>query len=54
MVADDGGGFEYTEMAHDHLGLRIIRERADEIGALLQVDSGRDRGTTILIRTGKK
>lgn len=54
VVADDGGGFEYAEMAHDHLGLRIIRERADEIGALLQVESSQDRGTTILIRTGKK
>ena len=49
-VSDDGRGFEYREDAHDgdaHYGLTSMRERAQELGATLNVITGAGRGTVI-------
>ena len=47
-VRDDGAGFE-TGSAAEHFGLRIMAERADAIGASLQVASRTGEGTTVSV-----
>jgi PAS domain S-box-containing protein len=47
-VADDGRGFDQNTVLSNHLGLNIMRERADEIGAALTVVSDLDEGTAIM------
>ncbi|GMQ86354.1 MAG: hypothetical protein BMS9Abin07_1928 [Acidimicrobiia bacterium] len=46
-VIDDGYGFDTGEVSAESMGLDIMRERADEIGADLAVSSEPDGGTTI-------
>jgi two-component system nitrate/nitrite sensor histidine kinase NarX len=48
-VRDDGRGFSpgVAEADQTHVGLRIMRERAQRIGATLEVRSQPDRGTEI-------
>jgi signal transduction histidine kinase len=46
-VEDDGCGFDPQTVPSGHLGLNIMAERAQEIGAILQIDSVLGRGTTI-------
>jgi signal transduction histidine kinase len=46
-VQDDGCGFNPQEVQAGHLGLTIMAERAQEIGAGLQVDTEPGRGTTV-------
>jgi PAS domain S-box-containing protein len=46
-VADDGRGFDASAVSVHSLGLGIMRERADAIGAELQVDSTVGQGTTV-------
>jgi two-component system nitrate/nitrite sensor histidine kinase NarX len=47
-IYDNGVGFDVTVDAGDnHVGLRIMRERAQKIGAELIFESGKDRGTHI-------
>ncbi len=46
-VADDGRGFDPTRVSSEHLGLGIMRERADAIGAQFTIESGRERGTLV-------
>jgi two-component system nitrate/nitrite sensor histidine kinase NarX len=47
-VSDDGSGFEPTaQVGEDHVGLRIMAERAARIGAHLQVHSTPGAGTTV-------
>lgn len=47
-VSDDGAGFETTAaVGEDHVGLRIMSERAARIGADLQVLSRPGLGTTV-------
>ena len=48
-VADDGAGFDPSAVAADHLGLRIMRERAEAIGARLSVYSELGEGTQISV-----
>jgi signal transduction histidine kinase len=50
IVADDGRGFDPRGVTSDHMGLTIMRERANEIGARLTLDSGVGRGTRIAVR----
>ena len=53
MVDDDGIGFEPQMVFNtpgDHLGLIGMKERADALGALLNVDSGIGDGTQIELR----
>ncbi len=46
-IRDDGIGFEPGENTAEHLGLRIMKERAVAIGAELSVQSGAGKGTTV-------
>lgn len=47
-VSDDGSGFEpAAQVGEDHVGLRIMAERASRIGAHLQVHSKPGAGTTV-------
>lgn len=46
-VSDDGSGFVFERIAPQHLGLGIMRERADAIGATLSVRSAPNQGTTV-------
>ena len=49
-VQDDGMGFDPADAAGEtHVGLRIMRERAERIGAEVAVQSGRGRGCTVSI-----
>ena len=51
LVRDDGVGFDLlggrTEL---QVGLKIMRERADQIGATVAIDSAVGRGTTVTLR----
>jgi PAS domain S-box-containing protein len=52
LVHDDGRGFEYigdTSAQGTHLGLRIMHERAEEVGATVQIDSTPGQGTDVLV-----
>jgi ligand-binding sensor domain-containing protein/GAF domain-containing protein/two-component sensor histidine kinase len=46
-IADDGHGFDPGAVPLDHLGLGIIRERSQAIGAALRIDSRPGQGTAI-------
>lgn len=46
-VSDDGTGFVFERIAPQHLGLGIMRERADAIGASLSVRTAPNEGTTV-------
>jgi PAS domain S-box-containing protein len=53
-VSDDGCGFVFDRIGPAHLGLGIMRERADAIGASLSVQSQPQQGTTITVRWAKE
>jgi PAS domain S-box-containing protein len=46
-VSDDGSGFVFEHIAAHHLGLGIMRERADAIGATLSIRSAPNQGTMV-------
>jgi signal transduction histidine kinase len=46
-VEDDGVGFDMTEVAENHFGLRIMEERAASIGASLYIDTALGIGTRV-------
>jgi PAS domain S-box-containing protein len=46
-IVDDGHGFDAVSVPKGHLGLAIMRERAESIGARLRITSSVGRGTTI-------
>jgi nitrate/nitrite-specific signal transduction histidine kinase len=46
-IVDDGHGFDPTNVPKGHLGLAIMHERADSIGARLDVTSAQGDGTTV-------
>jgi PAS domain S-box-containing protein len=48
-IRDDGRGFDPDRVRPGRLGLNILRERAEAIGATLQVTSQADRGTEVAI-----
>ncbi len=48
-VADDGRGFKVTDIPSNHMGLRIMRERAESIGADVEVHSQVGSGTQITV-----
>jgi two-component system nitrate/nitrite sensor histidine kinase NarX len=49
-VRDDGHGFDAgQEAGEDHVGLRIMAERAERIGARLDVHSTPGEGTTVVL-----
>ncbi len=49
QVSDDGRGFDPSSVSPNRLGLSIVRERAQAIGALLEIESQVGRGTRIKI-----
>jgi signal transduction histidine kinase len=46
-IVDDGHGFDPANVPKGHLGLAIMHERAESIGARLDITSARDAGTTV-------
>lgn len=51
LVRDDGVGFsEGSQRSELQVGLKIMRERADQIGATVAVDSALGQGTTVTLR----
>jgi nitrate/nitrite-specific signal transduction histidine kinase len=48
-VHDNGAGFEPGQAGPNNLGLRIMRERAQAIGATLTVDSEMGEGTEVIV-----
>lgn len=50
QVTDDGNGFVLHQIRPEHLGLSIMRERADAIGATLQIQSQPNQGATVTVR----
>ena len=49
VIRDDGRGFDPAQARHDHLGLGIMRERAQAVGAELTVASVVGQGTQISV-----
>jgi nitrate/nitrite-specific signal transduction histidine kinase len=47
MIKDDGLGFDPLAILPDHLGISIMHERANSIGASIKIDSQINQGTTI-------
>jgi signal transduction histidine kinase len=49
-IRDDGRGFDPREQIADgHFGLLGMRERAEQIGGVLSIDSAPERGTQIAV-----
>jgi signal transduction histidine kinase len=48
-VHDDGQGFDPASVESHQMGLGIMRERANAIGAHLSVESRSGQGTTITV-----
>lgn len=49
LIGDDGRGFDPGEISPQHLGLGIMRERAEAIGANLRIESEVGQGTCIVV-----
>ena len=49
LVSDDGRGFDPGNIRPDHLGLGIIHERAQAIGAELSIRSRPGQGSTVKV-----
>jgi signal transduction histidine kinase len=47
LIKDDGLGFDPGAITPDHLGIAIMRERANSIGASLKIESQPGQGTTV-------
>lgn len=50
VITDNGRGFDPKSVPPDHLGLGIMRERAESIGATFEISSAPGEGTTIQAR----
>jgi signal transduction histidine kinase len=48
-IRDDGSGFDPEETAPAHLGLAIMRERAESVGALLSLQSQPGQETQVTL-----
>ena len=48
-VTDDGQGFDLGSIPPDHLGIGIMRERAETIEATLTIDSEIGKGTRVVV-----
>ena len=48
-LADDGIGFDVTTPRPGHLGLETMAERAERIGARLDIDSTPGQGTRVRV-----
>ena len=50
-IRDDGAGFDPRDTPADHFGVLGMRERAETIGAELDLTSSPGEGTTVLVRS---
>jgi signal transduction histidine kinase len=50
IIADDGRGFDPASVNGGHFGLKGLHERADLVGAIVEVFSEPQRGTTLTLR----
>ena len=48
-VSDDGRGFDGDRVPPGHLGIGIMRERAEAVGACLEIESEPDQGTKVTV-----
>jgi signal transduction histidine kinase len=48
-ISDDGRGFDPSSLSLERLGLGIMRERAEAIGAAFQIESEPGHGTRIRV-----
>ncbi|MGL4650277.1 MAG: sensor histidine kinase, partial [Caldilineaceae bacterium] len=48
-VTDNGRGFQLGTVTSDHLGLGIMQERADDVGAQITIQSALGVGTTVTV-----
>jgi signal transduction histidine kinase/CheY-like chemotaxis protein len=48
-ISDDGEGFDLAEVRGTSMGLNIIRERAEKIGAVLEIESQKGAGTRLRV-----
>jgi signal transduction histidine kinase len=48
-ISDDGKGFDSTPGSPEHFGLGIMRERAEAIGATLDITSRPGQGTQVIV-----
>lgn len=48
-IADDGHGFDMAKIPINHLGINIMRERAESAGAALEIDSAPGEGTRVRV-----
>jgi len=49
QVRDDGVGFDRDSVGGDSFGLRSVVQRADDLGATLQIDSAPGKGTSVCV-----
>jgi nitrate/nitrite-specific signal transduction histidine kinase len=49
VISDDGSGFDPASVPPEHLGLGIMRERAEAVGARIEIDSQAGQGTKITV-----
>jgi len=47
LIKDDGLGFDPGSITPEHLGITIMRERTNSIGANLKIESQVGQGTTV-------
>jgi two-component system nitrate/nitrite sensor histidine kinase NarX len=48
VVEDDGPGFDpSTEVGKDHVGMRLMKERAARVGGRINIDSRPGSGTRL-------
>jgi nitrate/nitrite-specific signal transduction histidine kinase len=52
LIKDDGLGFDPSSVTPEHLGIAIMHERANSIGANLKIDSQVGQGTTVELDWG--
>jgi signal transduction histidine kinase len=49
LIEDDGKGFDLDDIPPGRLGLGIMRERAESVGARLEIESGPGSGTKVRV-----
>jgi signal transduction histidine kinase len=48
-ITDNGRGFDAATIPPGHLGLGIMAERAQKIGAMFEIESSHDHGTEVVV-----
>ena len=48
-IRDDGCGFDPGDIRPDRIGMGVMRERAESVGAVLKIDSQPGRGTQVMV-----